>query len=77
VFLRLDDLPEPTRKPGAESDALLPPGVNPQGRYLVATATDTSAAEGPGSGNTSQFTSVAVFLGELTDELFQDRFEED
>lgn len=46
----------------------LPPGVNPAGAWLVATATDAD-------GNTSQF-SAPVPLAEIPDELFQDRFED-
>lgn len=48
--------------------SLTPPaGLNIEGAWLVATATDTD-------GNTSQF-SAPVTLGALTDEIFQDRFE--
>ncbi len=77
TYLGSDSYPASSANSFRTGALSLPSGVNPQGRYLVATATDSSAAEGPGSGNTSQFTNVPVFLGELSDELFQDRFEED
>lgn len=77
TYLGSDSYPSSSANSFRTGALSLPPGVNPQGRYLVATATDTSGAEGSGSGNTSQFTNVPVFLGELSDELFQDRFEED
>jgi hypothetical protein len=77
TYLGSDSYPSSSANAFRTGTLSLPPGVNPQGFYLVATATDTSAAEGPGSGNTSQFTNIPVFLGELSDELFQDRFEED
>ncbi len=49
--------------------SLTPPaGLNLEGAWLVATATDSD-------GNTSQF-SASLLLSELTDEIFQDRFED-
>ena len=77
TYLGSDSYPSASANAFRTGTLSLPPGVNPQGRYLVATATDTSAAEGPGSGNTSQFTNTPVFLGELGDVLFQDRFEQE
>jgi hypothetical protein len=52
-----------------KSGSFVPPsGVDLEGAYLVATATDSD-------GNTSQF-SEAILLTDPVDELFQDRFEE-
>ena len=55
--------------PADAGGSLTPPeGLNLEGAYLVATATDSD-------GNTSQF-SEAILLTEPVDEIFQDRFEE-